>query len=215
MRKWLKSSVLFVLSLVMFAGCALPGTSTSESSSTSSINSSNNDSSSGSNQEAPVEKGDYYTVHFDLCTTYKTNVIDDQQIEPGDIATKPAVAIIGDNPERWEVQGWYKDAEYTQPWNFFIDTVEEDMTLYAKWVRNFEITYYLGDDADTPLYKQYVQDGELITNYEKLAHGYDSSGFYTTIRHTEKFDFTKPITSDVNIFIDRSDYFYFSGEVQA
>lgn len=199
MRKWLKTSMLFALSLTMFAGCALPGTGTT------------------SNQEsASVEtNNDYYTVHFDLCTNYKTNVIDDQEVEPGDVATKPAVAVLGDNPERLEVQGWYKDKEYTQPWNFFIDTVEEDITLYAKWVRNYEVTYYLGDETDVPMYKQYVQEGQLITDYEKLAHGYESNGFYTNARHTEEFDFTKPITSDVNVYIHRSDYFYFSGEMLA
>lgn len=199
MRKWLKTSMLFALSLTMFAGCALPGTGTT------------------SNQEsASVEtNNDYYTVHFDLCTNYKTNVIDDQEVEPGDVATKPAVAVLGDNPERLEVQGWYKDKEYTQPWNFFIDTVEEDITLYAKWVKNYEVTYYLGDETDVPMYKQYVQEGQLITDYEKLAHGYESNGFYTNARHTEEFDFTKPIDSDVNVYIHRSDYFYFSGEMLA
>ena len=199
MKKWLKTPLLFVLSLTMFAGCALPGTGNNGNSST---------------QESTA-KNDCYTVHFDLCTTYKTNVIDDQEVEPGDVATKPAVAIIGDNPERWEVVGWYKDAEYTQPWNFFVDTVEENITLYAKWVRNYEVTYYLGDEADVPLYKQYVQDGSYITDYERLAHGYESGGFYTNIRHTEEFDFSQPVTSDVNIFIARSEYFYFSGEMLA
>ena len=200
MRKFIKTSLLFGLSLVMFAGCALPGFggTTSES-----------------NQESSVENKDSYTVHFELCTNYKTNVIDDQEVEPGDIATKPAVAIIGANDERLEVQGWYKDPEYTQPWNFFLDTVEEDMTLYAKWVKNFEVTYYLGDDTNVPLYKQYVQEGQLITDYEKLAHGYESNGFYANARHTQEFDFTKPITSDVNIYIHRSEYFYFSGEMLA
>lgn len=197
MRKWLKTSMLFVLSLVMFAGCALPGGTTSTPSSST------------------AENNDYYTVHFDLCTSYKTNVIDDQEVEPGDVATKPAVAILGDNPERWEVQGWYKDKEYTQPWNFFIDTVEENMTLYAKWVRNFEITYYLGDETDVPMYKQYIQDGQYITDYERLAHGYYSNGFYANARHTQEYDFTQPVTADANIYIDRSEYFYFSGEMLA
>ena len=200
MRKWIKTSALLALTLTMFAGCALPGTGTT---------------STPESNSSVEEKNDYYTVHFDLCTTYKTNVIDDQEVEPGDVATKPAVAIIGENPDRMEVQGWYKDKEYTQPWNFFIDTVEEDMTLYAKWVKNYEVTYYLGDETDIPMYKQYVQDGQYITDYEKLAHGYETNGFYANARHTQEFDFTQPITSDVNIYIHRSDYFCFSGEMLA
>lgn len=196
MKKWLKTSFILALSAVMFAGCAIPGMGTG----------------SDSTQQSEAKNGTY-TVHFELCTTEKTNVIDDQEVEAGDVVAKPAVAIIGDNTERLDVQGWYKDPEYTQPWNFFVDTVEGDMTLYAKWIKNYEITYYLGDNADVPLYKQYVQEGDYITDYEKLAHGYESSGFYTNIRHSEEFDFTKPVTSDVNIFIDRSEYFYFSGHM--
>ncbi|MBR2321911.1 MAG: hypothetical protein IKA57_07205, partial [Clostridia bacterium] len=88
MRKWLKTSMLFALSLTMFAGCALPGIGTTNNQESASVETNN----------------DYYTVHFDLCTNYKTNVIDDQEVEPGDVATKPAVAVLGDNPERLEVQ---------------------------------------------------------------------------------------------------------------
>ena len=198
MRKWFKSSLVLALSLVMFSGCAFPmGGGTTNN----------------STQESSTKNENVHTVHFDLCTTYKTNVIDDQEVETGDVASKPAVAILGDNPERWEVQGWYKDKEYTQPWNFIIDTVEEDMTLYAKWTRNFEVTYYLGDEVDVPMYKQYIQEGKCVSDYEKLAHGYESSGFYANARFTEEFDFTKPITADTNIYIHRSEYFYFSGHM--
>ncbi len=30
-------------------------------------------------------------------------------------------------------EGWYKDAELTEPWNFETDVIEDDTTLYAKW----------------------------------------------------------------------------------
>jgi uncharacterized repeat protein (TIGR02543 family) len=29
--------------------------------------------------------------------------------------------------------GWYKDAEFTDEWDFAIDTVTEGITLYTKW----------------------------------------------------------------------------------
>jgi hypothetical protein len=58
MRKWLKTSMLFALSLTMFAGCALPGTGTT------------------SNQEsASVEtNNDYYTVQY-LTNVHKYGII--------------------------------------------------------------------------------------------------------------------------------------------
>ena len=30
--------------------------------------------------------------------------------------------------------GWYYDAEYTERWDFEADKVEDNMTLYAKWI---------------------------------------------------------------------------------
>jgi uncharacterized protein (TIGR02145 family)/uncharacterized repeat protein (TIGR02543 family) len=33
----------------------------------------------------------------------------------------------------WELEGWYRDAEYTTAWDFDKDVVESDITLYAKW----------------------------------------------------------------------------------
>lgn len=33
----------------------------------------------------------------------------------------------------WHVAGWYRDIDLTQEWNFDEDTVDSNMTLYAKW----------------------------------------------------------------------------------
>lgn len=201
MKKWLKSSLISVLSLVMFSGCSLPigGGQTSEGGSVDSI-----------------QKTDgYHTVKFELCTDLKTNAIDDQEVEEGDVVVKPSVGVIEDNPDRMEIDGWYTDAEYTNPWNFTMDVVEEDMTLYAKWVKKYAVTFYLGEETDVPMFTQYVKDGGLLKNYEKLADGYESDGFFTNARFTEKFDPTKPITCDQNVYIHRSEHFYFSGKMIA
>ena len=201
MRKWLKSSLIGVLSLVMFSGCALPmgGGQTSNGGSTDSIQ----------------ETNDYHTVKFELCTDLQTNLIEDQEVEDGDVVVKPSVGVIGDNPDRMEIDSWYTDAEYTQPWNFTMDVVEEDMTLYAKWVKKYAVTFYLGEETDVPMFTQYVKDGGLLKNYEKLADGYESDGFFTNARFTEKFDPKTPITHDQNVYIHRSEHFYFSGKMIA
>ena len=39
----------------------------------------------------------------------------------------------------YEVEGWYLDPECEKErWNFAVDTVTEDITLYAKWEVNME-----------------------------------------------------------------------------
>lgn len=36
--------------------------------------------------------------------------------------------------EGYRFDGWYKDTACTKPWNFETDTVQSDLTLYAKWL---------------------------------------------------------------------------------
>jgi uncharacterized repeat protein (TIGR02543 family) len=52
----------------------------------------------------------------------------DQIVPRGGRATQPVLAKEG-----YLLEGWYADAAYTSPWDFAVDTVEEDITLHAKW----------------------------------------------------------------------------------
>lgn len=45
--------------------------------------------------------------------------------------------------EGYQLEGWYKDIHLTEKWDFDEDTVEGNMTLYAKWVEN--VTVDTGD----------------------------------------------------------------------
>ena len=74
----------------------------------------------GSN--APVDDG-YRTVTFELCTELETNPVLPKEVLKGETVSKPIVAVKGENPENAEVEGWYRDQEYTTPWSFFTDTV--------------------------------------------------------------------------------------------
>lgn len=67
------------------------------------------------------------TVRFE--TNCKTE-IPDQKLKKGSLVERPA------QPKRngRTFAGWYVDEECTQRWNFETDTVEDSMTLYAKWL---------------------------------------------------------------------------------
>ncbi len=45
------------------------------------------------------------------------------------------IAVFPDTPtkEGYQLSGWYKDADCTERWNLSTDTVEGDITLFAKW----------------------------------------------------------------------------------
>ena len=56
---------------------------------------------------------------------------------------EPIKAMYGDylqqeevpTREGYEFDGWYLDADCTQPWNSQSDVIVQSMTLYAKWVK--------------------------------------------------------------------------------
>ena len=159
--------------------------------------------------KAPVDDG-YRTVTFDLCTELETNPVLPKEVLKGETVSKPIVAVKGENPENAEVEGWYRDQEYTTPWSFFTDTVEEDITLYAKWIKKYDVFYFLGAETETYMYKEQYREGDFIIPNYALSDGFRSEGLFADPEYTTPFDFTKPIEGNTNIYIHRSDEFYFS-----
>ena len=67
------------------------------------------------------------TVKFE--TNCKTK-IQDQKVKKGGFVERPAEPTRNGRV----FGGWYYDAEYTERWDFENDKVEDNMTLYAKWI---------------------------------------------------------------------------------
>lgn len=69
----------------------------------------------------------------DCLVTFRTNggsELDDITVQFGEKIPRP------EDPERdgYQLEGWYTDIHLTEEWNFDEDTVEGNMSLYAKWV---------------------------------------------------------------------------------
>ena len=71
-----------------------------------------------------------------LCTiSYVTNcdqALADSKIYTGMVIPEPAGLV----KEGYTLCGWYTDEAFVNEWNFVNDTVTENVTLYAKWLRN-------------------------------------------------------------------------------
>lgn len=67
------------------------------------------------------------TVRFD---TGCQATIPEQHVRKGDLAVCPEEPV---RPGR-VFAGWYSDETFTEPWDFDQDTVEENLTLYARWL---------------------------------------------------------------------------------
>ena len=67
------------------------------------------------------------TVKFETNCKMK---IQDQKVKKGGYVQRPAEPTRNGRT----FAGWYYDAEYTERWDFEADKVEDNMTLYAKWI---------------------------------------------------------------------------------
>ena len=120
MRK--KSFLLFVIlcCITILVACALVA-----------CNPSSNQGEQGQNDGndgGPDDGGEiYYTVTFD---SQGGSMVQSVRVKSGDKLTAPA------NPTRtsYNFSGWYKDSAYTKIWDFSVEQVTQDITLYARWI---------------------------------------------------------------------------------
>lgn len=153
------------------------------------------------------------TVKFNVNTTYETNVIQDREIKIGRRVSQPKAFIKGDNPNNLNVYGWYTSKECTDStrWDFKNGTVQGNMTLYAKWVELYDVTYHVNGEKHSSIN---VFNGDTIQETAELVKGFKYLGSFGDADHTQKFDFTKPITKNTDIFVKRSQGIYLSDSVE-
>ena len=81
----------------------------------------------------PATANDLTLIVSDECVvSFETNggtPIEDMIVHYGEKLTKPEDPV----KSGWHVEGWYRDIDLTQEWSFDEDTVDSNMTLYAKW----------------------------------------------------------------------------------
>ncbi len=152
-------------------------------------------------------------VKFDVNIDLETNVIQQREIKKGRRVSQPKAFIKGDNPKNLNVYGWYTTKECTDStrWDFKKGTVQGDMTLYAKWVELYDVTYYVNGEKHSSVQ---VFNGDKIEETAELVKGFKYLGSFADTQHTQKFDFTKPITKNTDIFVKRSPGIYLSDSVE-
>ncbi|MDR1905801.1 MAG: InlB B-repeat-containing protein, partial [Clostridiales bacterium] len=123
-----------------------------------------------------------YTVTFDGCGGSTT--ADVKYISDGAIIDEPDEPVYRGH----RFDGWYKDAEYAEKWNFESDKVTGNRTLYAKWNANtYTITYnYLGADGDNTEISKSVTYGSEYTLVVPTKTGFVFYGWYSSSNGIEK-----------------------------
>ncbi|MGE7691652.1 InlB B-repeat-containing protein [Lysinibacillus sp. NPDC097214] len=103
--------------------------------------------------------------------------------------------------EGYLFEGWYKDKELKELWDFDQDVVKKDITLYAKWKKtSYVVTFDANGGSEVP--SQSVGFGELIkATSTSVKAGYTFGGWYKDNGLTEAWDFAKDVvTKNVTLF---------------
>jgi len=98
---------------------------------------------------------------------------------------------------------WYKDAAYTNVWNFASDTVTGNITLYAKWDNpNFSVTFNIFDENGDPeeFFVTVPSNAKLIYQKENITlinPGKIFAGWYKESTFDTLWDFANDTVTGV------------------
>ena len=148
-----------------------------------------------------------YTVTFDSNGGSIINPITD--INYGSKIDKPNNPTKDEtNTEKYAFVGWYKDSSLSQEFDFTIDTIEDNLTLYAKWDVTNKYTVTFNVDGGSDVDSQIVLHGEKVTkpNTNPIKdsdelYTYAFAGWYKDSSLSQEFDFDNEIiTSRTTIY---------------
>ena len=154
-----------------------------------------------------------YTVTFYLCTDLQTTTALPRKVKAGMRIDEPKIYVTGDNPDNYEIEGWYSEKNYSEDskWDFSFDSVESDVTLYAKWGshKQYKVRFYKEGDEEAT-YIATIEQGLTASECDDRFGGYAVLGYYTSPEFDKEFDFEAAINADTDVFVKLSDYIYLS-----
>ena len=60
------------------------------------------------------------------------------------------ITLKAPTKDKYDFKGWYKDGEFTDEITEITQGSTGNITLYAKWLENYTITYELNDGTNAP-----------------------------------------------------------------
>lgn len=137
----------------------------------------------------------YYTVKFN---SMGGTEVYEQKVKPGEKAEKPA------DPEKNGVvfSGWFKSDKFEKEWIFENETVNSDITLYAKWIApENSCTVVFESNGGTKIDSKKVEKGSQLSDLPvPEKEGFEFEGWYTDAACTVKFEPDTKIVEDITLF---------------
>ena len=117
------------------------------------------------------------------------------KIDPSKIAPLP-------QKEGYTLAGWCSDEDCENPWDFSANEVNGNITLYAKWIKAYTVTFYPNNgEAD---FTEIVEEGKFAKGPvpEPTKEGFTLGGWYTDNGSWgDKWELaTRPVTADVDLY---------------
>jgi len=141
-------------------------------------------------------KEDYHTVKFEAYGGSPSPI--DQRIALGGKIVEP---LPMNRTGGYGFDGWYKESTFTNKWDLASDTVNDNLTLYAKWVDVYHIVIFVANAGDSkldPKPQQIVSGGKIVEPEVMSREGYGFGGWYTEPGLINEWDFTMD-TVDANL----------------
>lgn len=143
-----------------------------------------------------IKDGVQYTVTFE---SNGGSLIDSQTVNESSKVTKPSDPTKAD----YEFEGWFQDEGLTIPWNFDVDLVNSNITLYAKWT---PIINYYGvefvSNGGSEVASLVIEENTLIPEPQMPSRtNYVFNGWYMDEELTLAWDFENDlVTKDLTLY---------------
>ena len=221
MNKQNKVFPLLMLLSMLLGGCTGSEISSLDTSSTSNATSSM--SSSQSSSEISSQPDKRWTVSFDL-NHNGAPAMNSQLVLHGDYAEQPSFSF---SPSNDHFLGWFVDQYALVEWDFYVDIITADRTLYGGWQSIidqynsseipseepssydyydpdfFPTTYIVTFNANYesgPSIDRQVSENTIVRAPSIQRTGFALVGWYTTIELTTLFDFEAIITAPLTLY---------------
>lgn len=137
-----------------------------------------------------------YTVSFNAMGG---SAVDPVQVEYDDNASKPEAPVRSG----YNFAGWYKDRSCTEVWDFAVDTVTGDITLYAKWTALLVVTFEANNPdvrASMPL-PVTVESGRTVSKpVNPVDDCFTFVDWYTDADCSKLYNFSAPVTANLTLY---------------
>jgi uncharacterized repeat protein (TIGR02543 family) len=120
-----------------------------------------------------------------------------QAVAKGGKATRPA-----SDPERngFAFDGWFKEPAGLNPWDFAVDTVDADTTIYAKWTALYTVTFDTRGGNVVPSVTIRAGSGLKAPKPEDPVRGPDRfEGWYSSITGAP-WNFDSALTGSITLY---------------